>query len=103
LEDLKRRYLETSSPGIKDWLEKFMSQKPCEECGGKRLKAEVLAVTVGGRNIWDLTGLSVTDSLKFFENVKLNKTERTIAHQILKEIKARLGFMQNVGLDYLTL
>ena len=103
LEDLKRRYMETSSPGIKDWLEKFMSQKPCEECGGKRLKPETLAVTVGGRNIWDLTGLSVTDSLKFFETVKLNKTERTIAYQILKEINARLGFMKNVGLDYLTL
>jgi len=103
LEDLKRRYFETQSPGIKDWLEKFMSQKPCDECGGKRLKPEVLGVTVGGRNIWELTGLSVTDSLMFFQNVKFNKTEATIAHQILKEIKARLGFMQNVGLDYLTL
>jgi len=103
LEDLKRRYLETSSPGIKDWLEKFMSQKPCEECGGKRLKAEVLAVTVGGRNIWDLTGLSVTDTLQFFESLRINKTEKTIARQILKEINARLGFMKNVGLDYLTL
>jgi len=103
LEDLKRRYFETSSPGVKDWLEKFMSQKPCEECGGKRLKSEVLAVTVGGRNIWDLTGLSVLDSLKFFEAVKLNKTEQTIARQILKEINSRLGFMKNVGLDYLTL
>jgi excinuclease ABC subunit A len=68
-----------------------MSQKPCEECGGKRLKAEVLAVTVGGRNIWDLTGLSVTDTLKFFETLKINKTEKTIARQILKEINARLG------------
>jgi excinuclease ABC subunit A len=103
LEDLKRRYMETSSPGIKDWLEKFMSQKHCEECGGKRLKPEVLAVTVGGRNIWELTSLSVTDSLKFFETVRLNETEKTIARQILKEINARLGFMQNVGLDYLTL
>jgi len=103
LEDLKRRYLETSSPGIKDWLEKFMSQKPCEECGGKRLKPEVLAVTVGGRNIWDLTGFSVTDTLQFFETLKINKTDKTIARQILKEINARLGFMKNVGLDYLTL
>ncbi|MDR0496507.1 MAG: excinuclease ABC subunit UvrA [Treponema sp.] len=103
LEDLKRRYLETTSPGVKDWLEKFMSQKPCDECGGKRLKREVLGVTIGGKNIWDLTGLSVTDSLKFFESVKLNKTEKTIARQMLKEINARLGFMKNVGLDYLTL
>jgi excinuclease ABC subunit A len=103
VEDLKRRYMETQSPGVKDWLEKFMSQKACEECGGKRLKNEVLGVTVGGRNIWDLTRLSVTDSLKFFENVKLNKTEKKIAYQILKEINARLGFMKNVGLDYLSL
>jgi excinuclease ABC subunit A len=103
LEDLKRRYLETQSPGIKEWLEKFMSQKPCEDCGGRRLKPEALGVTVGGRNIWDLTSLSVTDSLKFFETVKLTKTEKKIAHQILKEINARLGFMKNVGLDYLTL
>jgi excinuclease ABC subunit A len=103
LEDLKRRYLETQSPGIKEWLEKFMSQKPCEDCGGKRLKPEVLAVTVGGKSIWDLTGLSVTDSLAFFETLKLTKTEKKIAAQILKEINARLGFMKNVGLDYLTL
>jgi excinuclease ABC subunit A len=103
LEDLKRRYLETQSPGIKEWLEKFMSQKPCEVCGGKRLKPEVLAVTVGGRNIWELSSLSVIDSLKFFETVQFNKTEKKIAQQILKEIHARLGFMKNVGLDYLTL
>ena len=103
LVDLKRRYFETGSPGVKDWLEKFMSQKPCEECGGKRLKPEALAVTVGGRNVWDLTSLSVTDSLKFFQAVRFNATEKKIAYQILKEINARLGFMKNVGLDYLTL
>jgi excinuclease ABC subunit A len=107
LEDLKRRYLETQSPGIKEWLEKFMSQKPCEDCGGKRLKPESLGVTVGNGkealNIWELSSLSVADSLKFFEAVKFTKTERKIASQILKEIIARLGFMKNVGLDYLTL
>ncbi|WP_461246952.1 excinuclease ABC subunit UvrA, partial [Treponema sp. R6D11] len=103
LEELKRRYLETQSQGIKDWLEKFMSQKPCEDCGGKRLKPESLAVTVAGKNIWELSQLSVTDSLKFFETIKLNKNETKIAHQIMKEINARLGFMQNVGLDYLSL
>ena len=74
LEELKRRYFETQSPGIKEWLEKFMSQKPCEDCGGKRLRPEALAVTVGGRNIWELSGLSVIDSLKFFETVKLSDT-----------------------------
>jgi excinuclease ABC subunit A len=107
LEDLKRRYLETQSPGIKEWLEKFMSQKPCEDCGGKRLKSEALGVTVGNGkealNIWELSSLSVADSLKFFETVKFTKTEKKIASQILKEITARLGFMKNVGLDYLTL
>ncbi|MDR1597192.1 MAG: excinuclease ABC subunit UvrA [Treponema sp.] len=103
LEDLKRRYLETQSEGMKEWFEKFMSQKPCEDCGGKRLKPEALAVTVGGRNIWDITRLSVIDSLKFFDTLKLTKNEKKIANQILKEINARLGFMKNVGLDYLTL
>jgi len=103
LEDLKRRYLETQSPGVKEWLEKFMSQKPCEDCGGKRLKPEVLGVTVAGKNIWELSRLSVTDSLNFFESVKFNKNEKKIAYQILKEITARLGFMRNVGLDYLSL
>ncbi|MDR2134228.1 MAG: excinuclease ABC subunit UvrA, partial [Treponema sp.] len=103
LEELKRRYLETQSTGVKEWLEKFMSQKPCEDCGGRRLKPEALAVTVGGKNIWELTSLSVTESLKFFAAVKFNQTEKKIAYQILKEINARLGFMKNVGLDYLSL
>ncbi|MDR0876445.1 MAG: excinuclease ABC subunit UvrA [Treponema sp.] len=103
LEDLRKRYMETQSQGIKDWLEKFMSQKPCEECEGKRLKPEALGVTVGGRNIWEITNFSVTDSIKFFDSVKFNKSEKKISNQILKEIHARLGFMQNVGLDYLTL
>jgi excinuclease ABC subunit A len=103
LEDLKRRYRESQSQAIRDWLEKFMSQKPCEVCGGRRLKPEALAVTVGGRNIHELSSLSVADSLTFFETVHFTETERTIAKQILKEIIARLGFMKNVGLDYLTL
>ncbi|MDR3172389.1 MAG: excinuclease ABC subunit UvrA [Treponema sp.] len=103
LEDLKRRYLETQSTGIKEWLEKFMSQKPCEDCEGKRLKPEALAVTVGGKNIWELTSLSVIDSLRFFNAITFSETEKKIASQILKEINARLGFMKNVGLDYLTL
>ncbi|MCL1991760.1 MAG: excinuclease ABC subunit UvrA, partial [Spirochaetes bacterium] len=103
LEDLKRRYLETQSGGVKEWLEKFMSHKPCEDCGGKRLKKEVLAVTVGGKNIWEVSRLSVTDSLGFFAALELNESEAKIARQILKEINARLGFMQNVGLDYLSL
>ncbi|MDR0636849.1 MAG: excinuclease ABC subunit UvrA [Treponema sp.] len=108
LEDLKRRYMETQSPGIKEWLEKFMSQKPCEDCHGKRLKPEVLAVTIGGegapaRNIWELSSLSVNESIDFFKKVKFGESAKKIASQILKEINARLGFMKNVGLEYLTL
>ncbi|MDR2210688.1 MAG: excinuclease ABC subunit UvrA [Spirochaetaceae bacterium] len=103
LEDLKRRYFETQSPGIKEWLEKFMSQKPCEDCEGRRLKPEALGVTLGGKNIWELSSLSVADSLKFFKSLSLTVPEKKIAHQILKEINARLQFMQNVGLDYLSL
>ncbi|MDR1929608.1 MAG: excinuclease ABC subunit UvrA, partial [Treponema sp.] len=103
LEDLKRRYFESQSSGVKEWLEKFMSQKPCESCGGRRLKDEALGVTVGGKNIWELSSLAVADSLRFFESVKFNNTEKKIAGQILKEINARLKFMKNVGLDYLSL
>ncbi|MDR2448083.1 MAG: excinuclease ABC subunit UvrA [Treponema sp.] len=103
LEDLKRRYMESNSDGVKEWLEHFMSQKFCEGCKGKRLKPEVLAVTVGGKNIWELTSLSVADSIAFFENHQFTKTEKEIATQILKEIHARLRFMKNVGLDYISL
>jgi excinuclease ABC subunit A len=103
LEDLKRRYMETQSEGIKNWLERFMSQKDCELCGGRRLKQEVLAVTVGGRNIYEISSLSVSDTLKFFENIEFTETERKISEQIMREITARLGFLKNVGLDYLSL
>ncbi|MDR0668578.1 MAG: excinuclease ABC subunit UvrA [Treponema sp.] len=107
LDELKRRYLETQSPGIKEWLERFMSQKPCEACGGRRLRPEALGVTVGrgegALNIHQLSSLSVSDSLVFFKNLSLSKPEKEIAAQILKEINARLGFMKNVGLDYLSL
>jgi excinuclease ABC subunit A len=103
LEDLRKRYMESTSENVKDCLEKFMSQKFCETCEGKRLKPEAMAVTVGGKNIWELNSLSVADSLAFFEKIELRDNEKKIADQILKEIKARLGFMKNVGLDYLTL
>ena len=103
LADLKRRYLDTQSDGIKTWLERFMTEKPCEDCGGKRLRPEALAVTVADRNVHEVSELSVEESLAFFEAITLNATERQIAKQILKEIIARLGFMKNVGLEYLTL
>ena len=103
LADLKRRYLETTSEGIKEWLEAFMTEKACSACAGKRLRPEALAVTVGGRNIHDISSLSVEDALKFFATAVLSDVEKQISRQIVKEIKARLTFMQNVGLDYLTL
>ncbi len=103
LADLKRRYLETQSDGIKTWLERFMSEKACEACGGKRLRPEALAVTVAGVSIHELSSKSVEDTLELFSKVSLTDTERQIAKQILKEITARLSFMQNVGLEYLTL
>jgi len=103
LNELKRRYLETSSEGIKEWLERFMSQRECPKCGGKRLRPESLAVTVGDKDIHDLTCLSVSAGRRFFKELKLPGNQQTIAHQILKEISARLKFMADVGLEYLTL
>lgn len=101
--DLKRRYNETYSNAQRENLEKFMSHKVCLLCGGKRLKKEALAITVGGKNIYDLTKLSVGESIDFFNNLILSESEEMIAKQIRKEIQDRLGFMKNVGLDYLTL
>src|SRR5271157_3418857 len=103
LNDLKRRYLESSSEQVKEWMEGFMSQKDCEACSGRRLKPEVLAVTVGDRNIHELTQMSVRDALDFFTKLPLAPTSQKIARLILKEISARLSFMKNVGLSYLTL
>ena len=101
--NLERRYKETSSDWMREEIESYMSAEKCPECGGARLKKEVLAVTVGGMNINDFCHLSVTDALKFIEGLKLTKKEELIANRILKEIKSRLGFLKNVGLEYLTL
>ena len=103
LNDLKRRYLESSSEQVKEWMEGFMSQKECAACGGTRLKPEVLAVTVGGMNIHQVSCLSVTGALAFFEKLDLPLTAQKIARQILKEVDSRLTFLRNVGLSYLTL
>jgi excinuclease ABC subunit A len=103
LNDLKRRYLESTSDGVKQWLESFMSQKVCPECGGKRLKPESLAVRVGGKSIFDITCLSVDESLNFFTLLESSETEKKISSQIMKEILDRLNFMKSVGLEYLTL
>ena len=98
-----RRYNETNSEYIKAEIEKLMTVKPCSVCGGKRLKPEILAVTVDGKNIDDVTKMSITEAKDFFNNLELTEREKTIARMILKEINARLGFLADVGLDYLTL
>jgi excinuclease ABC subunit A len=102
-EDLKRRYRETTSEGVKEWLEGFMAQRPCESCGGRRLRPEALAVTVGGKSIYELTEMSVAAELSFLRSLDLSDTERQIVGEVLKEITSRLSFMENVGLEYLTL
>ena len=101
--NLQRRYNETSSVNVKADLERYMTQVPCDVCHGKRLKKEALAVTVGGINISDLCDLSIDKCLEFFASLTLSQKDATIAAQILKEINARLGFLKNVGLGYLTL
>ena len=103
INNLERRYRETSSDWMRYELEQYMSTADCPECGGARLKKEALAVTVGGINIDSFTKMSVVDALKFIESVKLTDREMMIAGQVLKEIKERLTFLSSVGLEYLTL
>lgn len=101
--NLERRYRETQSDAMKQELESYMSQIVCPDCGGKRLKAESLAVTVGGVSIAALNDMTVRDARAWLKGIELSQSERIIADQIFKEIEARLGFLSNVGLDYLTL
>jgi len=101
--NLERRFKETESEFMKEEINKFMSLNPCTECHGRRLKPEALAVQVAGKNIMEITGFSIGRADAFFRELSLNEKEGRIAVQILKEIKARLGFMKNVGLGYLSL
>ena len=101
--NLERRYQETQSDASKRELEEFMTQCPCPACKGRRLRPEALAVTVGGLSIMEATELPVDRELEFFNALTLTETQQLIAAQILKEIRARLGFLQSVGLSYLTL
>jgi len=103
INNLERRYRETNSDYIKEKMEEYMRKAPCEACSGKRLKPEVLAVTVGGKNIAEVSDLSIRDCSEFIEGLKLTEKEEMIAVQIKKEIKARLKFLVDVGLNYLTL
>lgn len=103
INNLERRYKESSSDYSKADIESCMSDEKCPSCKGERLKKESLSVTVGGLNISELTHLSVTDALNFFDKLELTNREKLIGERIIKEIKERLGFLQSVGLEYLTL
>ena len=100
---VKRRHSEASTDAMREEFEKFMSIKPCTTCHGARLKPEVLAITVGGKNIEEVTDMTIKEAAQFFSSLSLSQRELVIGEQILKEIKARLGFLNNVGLDYLTM
>lgn len=100
---LQDRYFRTESDSVRENIEKYMSQNPCSACKGSRYKPETLLVAVGERNIHEVSVLSVSEALKFFKDLNLSEREKMIAERILKEIQARLGFLDNVGLGYLTL
>lgn len=100
---VERRYRETGSDFFKDRMSRYMVTKSCPDCKGKRFKPEVLAVTAGGKNIAELSDMSIRDALDFVDNIKLSEKDLLIGKQILKEIRERLSFLVNVGLDYLNL
>ena len=101
--NLERRYIETKSGWIRDWIEQYMTELPCSTCEGSRLDESVLAVKINNKNIYEVTLLSIKDLYKFITNLKLTKEQKEIANLIVKEIESRLSFLINVGLEYLTL
>lgn len=101
--NLERRYIETSSGWIRDWIDGYMEENTCPTCKGSRLMSSVLNVLVGGKNIYEVTNLSIKDLIVFFDKLKLNKSEKEISDLLIKEIRSRLEFLDNVGLSYLTL
>mgnify|MGYP005763399597 FL=1 len=103
INNLERRYMETSSSWIREWLEKFMIETTCEVCNGARLADQVLSVKVGDKNIYEVTLMSIKELITFFDKLKLSEEKMQIADLMLKEIKSRLSFLKNVGLEYLTL
>ena len=103
INNLERRFRETQSNWIKEEIETYMSAIPCDCCHGQRLSKESLAVTVGGINIAQFCEMRVVQALVFLDDLQLTERERMIAAAILKEVRARLGFLKNVGLEYLTL
>ena len=103
IKNVERRYKETGSESSKQEYESFMQITPCKTCKGQRLKKEALAVTVGEKNIAEVTALSIRNLQEFLENLKLTETQQLVGNQVLKEIRARVGFLVSVGLEYLTL
>lgn len=103
IKELEKKYKDSSSNSSRKRIEEYMAKLPCPECGGGRLNPKSMAVTVSGKNIKEVTGLSIDKSYEFFNSIDLSNNERLIAGEILDEIKARLGFLLDVGLDYLTL
>ncbi len=103
INNLERRYMETSSTWIRDWLENYMMETECETCHGARLQDSVLSVLIGGKNIYAVTCMSIKQLIPFFQELKLTDSQREISDLLLKEILARLTFLKNVGLEYLTL
>ena len=103
IKNVERRYRETGSESSKQEYESFMQITPCKTCKGQRLKKEALAVTVGEKNISEVTALSIRNLQEFLENLKLTETQQLVGNQVLKEIRARVGFLVSVGLEYLTL
>ena len=103
IQNMNRRYRETFSDSMKAEYETFMRITPCQTCGGKRLKKESLAVTVGDKNIYDATNMSIVKFREFIDGLQLTPMQQSIGEQILKEIRARISFLIDVGLDYLSL
>ena len=101
--NLERRYIETKSGWIRDWIEQFMTELECSTCHGARLNNDILSVKIGGKNIYEVTKLSIIKMYDFFNNLKLNKEQTEISRMIIKEINDRLRFLINVGLGYLTM
>lgn len=103
INNLRRRYMETNSDTMKAEIEKYMSDNPCPKCKGARLKPEALAVTVGGKNIFEFTSMAIREELDFINSINFSEKDNIISSQIIKEIQSRLSFLINVGLDYLDL
>ena len=103
INNLRRRYMETNSDTMKAEIEKYMSDNPCPKCKGARLKPEALAVTVGGKNIFEFTSMAIREELDFINSINFSEKDKIISSQIIKEIQSRLSFLINVGLDYLDL